>query len=290
MNVMRSAGPSNANLLSHTLDFCHISVCLLHILKECQETVNKQIISWKVLNSEMDVVDPGDSLWFGLGKGFMLFLDIGLRDVIAEMIVQCEINQIGENGNASVVVGIGFVRLESHKIEHSDDMHNKSDSDGSLKGMRGNANYNHGNQDNVLYMAFAFAFLVMFVMTGAIVGFVRHARKKYTNTAMTRYQKQLKISPVGNEHWKALDVCLWALKARKTINMATPLSHLTCLFIDPAMSSTTDAGSLQHVYHGVQSSIRDADKAIYHVVDRSTIISTLLKFERKMELRKLCTS
>ena len=43
------------------------------------------------------------------------------------------------------------------------------------------------------------------------------------------------------------------------------------LYIDPTMSSsTTDAGSLQHIYHDVQSSISDAENAIYHVVDRST--------------------
>ena len=43
------------------------------------------------------------------------------------------------------------------------------------------------------------------------------------------------------------------------------------LYNDHELSSPiTDAGSLQHIYHGVQSSISDADKDIYHVVDRST--------------------
>ena len=42
------------------------------------------------------------------------------------------------------------------------------------------------------------------------------------------------------------------------------------LYIDPTMSSsTTDACSLQHIYHDVQSSISDAENGIYHVVDKT---------------------
>ena len=78
------------------------------------------VIDWQLVKIYNTVDDTTNlSLWYGDEKNSMLFRNFSSRRDTAGIIVRCEVTRIDENQSVSIIVDVGFVRLESQDIEHS---------------------------------------------------------------------------------------------------------------------------------------------------------------------------
>ena len=164
-------------------------------LIEANFDINDLVSDWQLVKIDKTVVDITNyTLWYDDKKTSMLFRNISSRTDIEGIIVVCQITRTDKIQNTSTVVGVGFISLESYKIEHTNDTHGANES--SNENTIGNDNHD-AFQKYKLYIMFACAFLgPLIISTLTAIWLIRKCGKKHQLTCVMSVKQVTLISTI----------------------------------------------------------------------------------------------
>ena len=167
-----------------------------NVLFECDPSfdIKNQTIYWQFLNSEMDLVNINESLWFSVERRIMIIRNISSINKKGVMI-KCQITQTNKH-NFTSVRGVGFVSLKPHEVENSDDTNDRNKcSEDKINGCS-------EAKDCEVYMALTFVFLSFFliVFITAILMFIWLRRNKNREDPKAERPKNISRRHSRNEY------------------------------------------------------------------------------------------